>query len=231
MRRSITTALMGLGLATIAVPASAAVTLVMGDNTLTTQIHADATMPDTGNTVYGVTFPGSTQISFLGTSILHITGGSGYAQINDGSALDSQVLDDMEIFITSGGGFTGYEFTIQFAAAVVGQATPAYLTIGYELEGGGTGSFSFVDGDPVLDNLEFKNSAATDFRLAATGGDVITRLFLTSSLPFDQIKQNDIELAAAPVPEPATWAMMLIGFAGAGVALRRKRRNALLQLA
>jgi hypothetical protein len=35
------------------------------------------------------------------------------------------------------------------------------------------------------------------------------------------------------VPEPATWAMMLFGFAGAGVALRRSRRNTgkLLQLA
>lgn len=33
------------------------------------------------------------------------------------------------------------------------------------------------------------------------------------------------------VPEPATWAMMLIGFAGIGVALRRKRRVALAQIA
>lgn len=29
-----------------------------------------------------------------------------------------------------------------------------------------------------------------------------------------------------PVPEPATWAMMLIGFGGMGVALRRQRRRA-----
>ena len=27
-----------------------------------------------------------------------------------------------------------------------------------------------------------------------------------------------------PVPEPATWAMMLVGFAGVGVAMRRRRR-------
>ncbi|MCH8614666.1 PEPxxWA-CTERM sorting domain-containing protein [Sphingomonas sp. SM33] len=35
------------------------------------------------------------------------------------------------------------------------------------------------------------------------------------------------------VPEPATWAMMLVGFAGAGMALRRSRRSnaKLLQLA
>ena len=31
----------------------------------------------------------------------------------------------------------------------------------------------------------------------------------------------------SPVPEPATWMMMLTGFAGAGIALRRRRRVAL----
>lgn len=33
------------------------------------------------------------------------------------------------------------------------------------------------------------------------------------------------------VPEPGTWALMLMGFAGAGFALRRRRRSELLQLA
>jgi hypothetical protein len=35
------------------------------------------------------------------------------------------------------------------------------------------------------------------------------------------------------VPEPATWAMMLVGFAGIGMAMRRRRRttNALMQIA
>jgi len=35
----------------------------------------------------------------------------------------------------------------------------------------------------------------------------------------------------APVPEPATWAMMLVGFAGIGMAMRRRRNPALAQLA
>jgi len=35
------------------------------------------------------------------------------------------------------------------------------------------------------------------------------------------IYQLDIELA--PVPEPAAWALMLVGFAGLGAALRRRR--------
>jgi hypothetical protein len=35
----------------------------------------------------------------------------------------------------------------------------------------------------------------------------------------------------AAVPEPATWGMMLLGFAGIGVALRRSRRPMLAQIA
>jgi hypothetical protein len=33
----------------------------------------------------------------------------------------------------------------------------------------------------------------------------------------------------APVPEPATWALMLLGFGGIGFAMRRGRRNLALQ--
>jgi hypothetical protein len=34
-----------------------------------------------------------------------------------------------------------------------------------------------------------------------------------------------------PVPEPATWGMMLVGFAGIGMAIRRRGKPALAQLA
>ena len=40
---------------------------------------------------------------------------------------------------------------------------------------------------------------------------------------------GDINFAA--VPEPATWAMMLLGFGAVGFAMRRRRQPALLQLA
>jgi hypothetical protein len=35
----------------------------------------------------------------------------------------------------------------------------------------------------------------------------------------------------AAVPEPATWALMLLGFGGIGMAMRRRRRPALAQIA
>lgn len=37
--------------------------------------------------------------------------------------------------------------------------------------------------------------------------------------------------AAAPVPEPATWGLMLLGFGAMGLTLRRRRRPVLSQIA
>jgi hypothetical protein len=42
---------------------------------------------------------------------------------------------------------------------------------------------------------------------------------------------GNVSFAAGAVPEPATWAMMLLGFGAVGFAMRRGRRPALLQLA
>ena len=46
-----------------------------------------------------------------------------------------------------------------------------------------------------------------------------------------QITSFSASAIAAPVPEPATWAMMLLGFGAIGFAMRRRRQPALLQLA
>jgi hypothetical protein len=40
-----------------------------------------------------------------------------------------------------------------------------------------------------------------------------------------------ISNSVAPVPEPATWAMMLVGFGAVGYAMRRRRRGLITQLA
>lgn len=42
---------------------------------------------------------------------------------------------------------------------------------------------------------------------------------------------TSFSFSAQAVPEPATWALMLLGFAGVGVAMRRRRKPALAQLA
>jgi hypothetical protein len=60
----------------------------------------------------------------------------------------------------------------------------------------------------------------------------------TPSFKIDWVgSQNNYDLVSLPipvntgVPEPATWAMMLVGFAGIGLMIRRRRQPALLQVA
>ena len=58
----------------------------------------------------------------------------------------------------------------------------------------------------------------------------------TSPISVFQVKQNSYNLVGTPpppgsVPEPATWAMMLLGFGGIGMAMRRRRKKGLLQVA
>jgi hypothetical protein len=42
---------------------------------------------------------------------------------------------------------------------------------------------------------------------------------------------TSMSFSAQAVPEPATWALMLLGFGGIGMAMRRRRRPALAQVA
>ncbi len=51
-------------------------------------------------------------------------------------------------------------------------------------------------------------------------GDVSSRDLPTSS---GSLNYARFTLLSAPVPEPATWAMMLLGFVGIGSSLRRRR--------
>ena len=72
-----------------------------------------------------------------------------------------------------------------------------------------------------LSGLNFNPNIDNTYRIDLTaGGNTVTS--------FAQIGAG----AVAAVPEPATWAMMLIGFGAMGVSLRRRRRtNNLLQAA
>lgn len=194
----------------ISTQASAAEVLA-GNNSLPLMVHADPSQPSVGTTVYGITDPG-VQVAFTGTSILQITGGMGYAQIGDGSSTDGQVLDDLSFTLTNYAfGFTGLEFTIQYPQNTGSQSA---LTIFTDFLGGAPSQSFLID--PV-------GNGAKDFRVLAQGNEVFWRIRLASDNAFDQIKQTDIRLAAAPVPEPATWAMMILGFGLIGAAMRRKR--------
>ena len=109
------------------------------------------------------------------------------------------------------------------------------------LTGTGTVSFSLLDdagtmftsdamGNFVFDLVNGQNK----FAFQAVNGQSIAGLsFTVADGAVESVRQVRINpaAAAAAVPEPATWAMMLLGFGAIGFAMRRKRRPVLRQLA
>lgn len=222
-------------LALTAGAADATVTLVLGTNQL--QDHINGVKNTTASTtVFGTTKLENTSVSFSSSTPLFIT--NGFAQITDGTP-GVTPFNNLTIGLTNGGGFTAYEFSIQYPSGSVTQGkkttvTPftALLTIGYELVGGGAGTFTYLPCSPAnptgcdvaRQDLKFTNSGTQDFQLQATGNDVFSRIYLLSDQPIFQVKQNEIKLATkvGAVPEPASWAMMLVGFALVGAGYRRR---------
>jgi hypothetical protein len=64
----------------------------------------------------------------------------------------------------------------------------------------------------------------------STDGDFIKSIVISSDVGFFQVKQIEFS-NVAPVPEPTTWAMMILGFAGVGfLAYRRRAQGQALRL-
>jgi len=109
-----------------------------------------------------------------------------------------------------------------------------HLTFDYGALGAGSEilHFSLPDYALTYDLLTVaNNNMDTTFQQFAVdilgNGGPLTLQFQSSGVAdVDSIIDN-VRLTGAAVPEPATWAMMLLGFGGIGVAMRRRRRVAL----
>src|SRR5437868_3012754 len=229
MRRVLMTALASaaIGLAT---PAIAVPTLQQQNGPdLTTAIHASTT--NTANdqsTVYActqnngqcanTTFTGL-NFSQAGTAI-HITDGAGFASITDAN-YNSQVPSTADLYyliMDPAPNFTDYEFSVQLV-------NDGAVSISYLLAGGG--GWTLATGSPINQNA----NANTQYILHGNGS-VFGAVMISSTSPIFEAKQNSINLAPA-IPEPGTWGLMLLGFAGIGMAMRRSRRRSatLMQVA
>jgi hypothetical protein len=62
-----------------------------------------------------------------------------------------------------------------------------------------------------------------NFEVAGGSMDALKIMTNSSGVYFSNVKQVSYEPLATSVPEPTTWGMMLIGFGGIGVAMRRRR--------
>ena len=195
-----------------AAPAQATVTLV--DEPGVVQPDENVLLPtgQTGLVVFGSTNQTDTSVTFqsLNGDIL-TTPANGQARIE--TTEDPSSLDTMMFFLTNGETFTEFEFNL-FSSLDTLQSITLMTNLGnivFDLDGNGQNYFAGVASDgQVFTGISFdaSGSGVTDIR---------------------QIRIGGIGSPTTPVPEPATWAMMLIGFGAAGTAMRRsRRRNALL---
>jgi hypothetical protein len=148
-------------------------------------------------------------ITFNGNETLTGANSNGQARVD---GLDGD-LTFLEILL--GGGATEIEFNLNALAA--GEVTLSF----------------FGMGNVLLDSDTFDIDASGQNFFGAFDA-LITRVTIDSTVQLGDVRQVRITGAnmMTGVPEPTTWAMMLIGFGAIGVGMRRRRRQtAFMQMA
>jgi hypothetical protein len=87
-----------------------------------------------------------------------------------------------------------------------------------------------------FDNQAVSLTGNNFFTLQSSGGEIIKSVSVSAvSGLFADVRQErigDVQSISAAVPEPATWAMLILGFAGVGfMAYRRKNQGSAFRIA
>jgi hypothetical protein len=164
------------------------------------------------NTSLGVGTVDGLTVNFTSTTdALDLENGAATVSTNDGSG-----FGQLTFKLLGGFGFSQADFGIL-------QATDD-ITLHFILSDGTTQDITIP-----------KPTGNEPFGIQASAGTFITQVDINTTAgsynTFKQLKLGGFSPGA--VPEPATWAMMLLGFGGIGMAMRRRRTAAgrLLQVA
>jgi choice-of-anchor A domain-containing protein len=175
-----------------------------------------------------------------GTSLAINTGGSGGSQIINSSSGTLDAFGNRVFTITS------LQFNNATTLNIVGDAAgdSVVFNIASNAQFGGTISLSGLTADQVLFNITGTGHAlqlttngavlAGDFldplgTISANHAVIDGRIFGGDSVNLGIVSGVTLNAPVAAVPEPSTWAMMILGFAGVGfMAYRRKSKPALM---
>ena len=208
------------------------------------QIYSSSyfTGPQTISAISFRAYPGGAPSFFSGNSVtasnITITAGNSNASGNDTAGLASatfannvfnpQVVYSGPLTLTTAATGTGpqpFDYTINFMNPFTYNPAAGSLIFDFLIPSSATVSgsgFGFLTFDTAntLDDGAFSVVDINDGN--ATTGTLSTASAITRFTTSSQV---------AAVPEPSTWAMMLIGFGGIGVSLRRRRRSPIRQAA
>jgi len=143
----------------------------------------------------------------------------------DSAILNTYNTDTFGAVLSGAGEFTNtYDFLLDAASVANGQLS----TI--DLSGVGV-DFTHILLDGVEQSLVNSQKWILDpIELAATGHSIVVQGTVGTGGSGSYSGNFNITNSGG-VPEPATWAMMLLGFGGIGFSVRRRRLATLLQLA
>jgi hypothetical protein len=192
--------------AMMALPANATIVLADKSNFNGEEVIIDGNVGDTGGTILGHTNQSHVSVTYDGLGDTLQVGGSGQSFITgtDGT------LTQLSYYLTDDGTFNNTEFKISGATSTV--------------------DFTVVDNEGQVFNfndLTIDSSGFVAFR-GIDGESISSVSFMVDNGgTFEEFRQ--LRLEVAPIPEPASWGMMLSGFGllGGLLRLRRSRENML----
>ncbi|TCD06344.1 PEP-CTERM sorting domain-containing protein [Erythrobacteraceae bacterium CFH 75059] len=217
--RNIAVALVGAVLAAGAVPASAAVVLCSGancaptdENVLIRSVVNGVVTGTTNQSQVGVTFTS-------GTDVL-TANANGQASVGAADGL----LNSLTFTLQQGFGFTSAVFNLSpLPGNRPNEATSVFITYFTPQLGQQTRTIS-------TNGNNFIGISATNGEIF-TGAGFVANPGSTGIDSFQQLRLGGVQSLTAAVPEPSTWAMMLLGMFGIGASLRSSRRRTRARIA
>jgi hypothetical protein len=158
-----------------------------------------------GDSVFFVSSdPGSVDLIGAGGAFDFYPGNGGYLDLDGSTGSGNDPAGEITSFANFGAG----TYTLKFQLGGNARGAPSQTT--RILLGDFSVDILLASGDPL---------ANYSFTFATTGGQLIFRELGPSN------QQGNIldDVSLANVPEPATWAMMILGFGAAGSMIRRRK--------
>jgi hypothetical protein len=196
----------------IAAPASATIVIAVGAGT----VQPDQNLLFTNNPANGVTITGLTNLT---NALVSITGGEVLA--GNGGQARLEAADGLISTPFTYNGLAGQYLGFDFSDPqwVFGQTEFRIFV------GGGTATqatLTFLDTAGQQFQQTFAIPSNGFFNAQAIDGPQINYFSIAANGSFQDVRQFRF---GGVVPEPQTWALMILGFGGVGAVLRRKRRQ------